>query len=244
MKKESYQNPTSKDSTIWQFGSGNTATPFFDFLQTRPARLQAFSNHMKFKSAHQNWYDTVPLDAILPADFDPEAVLLVDVGGNQGHDLLGFHAAHPAQPGRLILQDLGGPISAIDKQAQQALALASIEPMAHDFFTPQPVVGAKAYYLKMVLHDWPDAQCREILSNLKPALVRGFSKILINEIVVLDQGADAFSTEVDLIMMVFHSSWERREKQWRELVESVGLKVTKMWPCGGVPEKLIEVELA
>lgn len=116
--------------------------------------------------------------------------------------------------------------------------------MSHDFFTPQPVKGAKAYYLKMVLHDWPDAQCREILNNLKPALVPGFSKILINEIVVLDQGADWFSTSVDMLMMIFHSSWERREKQWRELIESVGLKVTRIWPCGGAPEKLIEVELA
>ena len=79
---------------------------------------------------------------------------------------------------------------------------------------------------------------------MKPALTPGYSKILINEIVVLDQGADWFSTSVDLLMMFLHSLWERREKQWRELTESIGLKVTRIWPCGGAPEKLIEVELA
>lgn len=194
---------------------------------------------MKFKSSHQNWYNTITLGEIFPADLDSGEVLMVDVGGNAGHDILGFHRTHPKQPGRLILQDLPGQIQLLDAQA-----LAPIELMCHDFFTPQPVKGAKAYYLKMVLHDWPDAQCREILNNLKPALTPGYSKILINELMVLDQGADSFSTSVDMLMMIFHSSWERQEKQWRELIESVGLKVTRIWPCGGAPEKLIEVELA
>jgi hypothetical protein len=45
-------------------------------------------------------------------------------------------------------------------------------------------------------------------------------------------------------MMICHSSAERREKQWRALIESAGLKVSKIWDCGGAPEKLIEVELA
>ncbi|KAI3395863.1 hypothetical protein diail_800 [Diaporthe ilicicola] len=239
MKKGDYKNPTSKDNTIWKFGTNNDLA-YFTWLQAQGNdRQRAFANHMKFKSIPQNWYDTVTLSEILPADFDPEQILLVDVGGNAGHDLAGFNRAHPKQPGRLILQDLPGQIEPLDKQA-----LDPIELMSHDFFTPQPVKGAKAYYLKMVLHDWPDAQCREILNNLKSALIPGFSKILLNEIVVLDQGADWFSTSVDMLMMVFHSSWERREKQWRELIESAGLRVTRIWPCGGAPEKLIEVELA
>lgn len=164
---------------------------------------------------------------------------MADVGGNAGHDILGFHQAHPMQPGRLILQDLPGQIQPLDTQA-----LAPVELMCHDFSTPQPIKGAKAYYLKMVLHDWPDEQCRAILNNLIPALSPDHSRILINEIVVLDQGADSFSTSVDMLMMLVHSSWERQERQWRELVESVGLRVTRIWPCGGAPEKLIEVELA
>lgn len=39
-----------------------------------------------------------------------------------------------------------------------------------------------------VLHDWPDEQCRKILENLAPAMKRGFSKLLINEIVISDTG--------------------------------------------------------
>jgi hypothetical protein len=35
-----------------------------------------------------------------------DGVLLVDVGGNIGHDIAEFHSKHPEAPGRLILQDL------------------------------------------------------------------------------------------------------------------------------------------
>lgn len=221
-------------------GSGGDKLYFEALFEPgREEQVRAFQNHMKFKSMHQNWYDAVPVHEILPADFDSEKVLLVDVGGNAGHDLVGFHNAYPDQKGRLILQDLPGCIKDLQRDE-----IAPVEPVAHDFFTPQPVEGAKAYYLKMVLHDWPDAQCREILGNIKQALVPGYSKILINEIVILDQTADSFSTAVDIIMMVAHSARERREKEWRDLVESVGLRVVKIWPGGGAPEKLIEVELA
>lgn len=194
---------------------------------------------MKFKTMARKWYETVPVDEIFGTPSDASAVLLVDVGGNTGHDILGFHKAHPNLPGRLILQDLPTTIQSLD-----AAKLEPIEAMAHDFFTPQPVKGAKAYYMKMVLHDWPDVQCREILSNLKPAMDRGYSKILINEIVIPETGAGWFATSVDMLMMTAHSAAERREKGWRDLLESVGLKIVKIWDCGEAPEKLIEVELA
>jgi hypothetical protein len=29
---------------------------------------------------------------------------------------------------------------------------------AHDFFTAQPVKGARAYYFRHVFQDWPDAR--------------------------------------------------------------------------------------
>jgi hypothetical protein len=155
------------------------------------------------------------------------------------YDLAGFHKAHPDIPGRLIVQDLPKAIDEIN-----AAEIAPIEAQAHDFFTPQPVNGAKAYYLKMVLHDWPDDACRDILSQLKQALEPGYSKILINEIVVPEQSAEWYTTGLDLLMMVTHSAIERRERQWKALVESVGLKVIKIWDCGAAPEKILEVELA
>jgi hypothetical protein len=239
-KETGYKNPTDKDKSLFK-KAANTDLHYFEWLFApgNEEQANAFLNHMKFKTMAQKWYETVPVDQLIGTDCKPSDVLLIDVGGSSGQDILGYHKAHPKIPGRLILQDLPSTI-----QTLNAEELKPVELMAHDFFTPQPVKGAKTYYLKMVLHDWPDAQCRDILSNLKPALKPGHSKILINEIVIPDTGADWFSTSVDMLMMVTHSAQERREKDWTTLVESAGLKIAKIWQCGEAPERLIEVELA
>lgn len=89
MKRQNYRNPVNKDDTVWKFGT-STDLPYFTWLQTQgDDRQRAFANHMKFKSIPQNWYDTVTLSEILPAEFDPREVLMVDVGGNSGHDVVG-----------------------------------------------------------------------------------------------------------------------------------------------------------
>jgi hypothetical protein len=239
-KKTGYKNPTDKDVSAFKYAA-NTNLHYFEWLfqPSNAFRAEAFHNHMKFKTMAKKWYETVPIDELFGKLSNESAVLLVDIGGDTGHDILGFHRAYPHQPGRLILQDLPTTIQGLD-----SAKLKPVEAMAHDFFTPQPVRGAKAYYMKMVLHDWPDTQCREILGNIKPAMEQGYSKILINEFVIPDTGADWFSTSVDMLMMVAHSAAERRENDWRVLLESVGLKMVKIWDCDGAPEKLIEVELA
>ncbi|MCJ1311746.1 hypothetical protein MMC25_005419 [Agyrium rufum] len=86
--------------------------------------------------------------------------LLVDVGGGLGHDLVALRKNHPSLHGKLIVQDLPVVINEAKDLPQ------GIEAMAHNFFTTQPVKGAKAYYLRTVLHDWPNKQAREILGNI------------------------------------------------------------------------------
>ena len=89
----------------------------------------------------KKWTDPncVPVREILGQGLksDEDAVLLVDIGGNVGHDLVRFKTQYPDLPGRLILQDLPSVIEA----AKPSLP-AGIETMDHDFFTPQPVQGA------------------------------------------------------------------------------------------------------
>ncbi|KAK4899973.1 hypothetical protein LTR27_002736 [Elasticomyces elasticus] len=235
-----YRNPIDKDDSIWRYASGSELH-YFDwvFKPGNEEEVEAFLNHMKFKTLATKWYEAVPIDQVFGGTCEEDEVLMVDVGGNTGYDILGFHRTHPNVKGRLIVQDLPKSIAAIDKEE-----IKPVEAMEHDFFTPQPVRGAKAYYLKMVLHDWPDSACRDILNNLKSALTPGYSKILINEIVVPDIGANWLETGIDMLMMVTHSSAERTETMWTQLIESVGLKITKVRVCGDAVEKLMEVELA
>lgn len=234
----SFKNPGDKDGTLFKYAF-DTDLDYFEWLYQpgNEEQAKAFRNHMQMKTIGPKWFETVSVEEIL-GKANADEVLLVDIGGGAGHDLQGFHAAHPTMPGRLVLQDKHESIDALD-----ASALAPIEPIGHDFFTPQPIKGARGYYLKMVLHDWPDEQCQQILENIKPALTRGKSKILINEIVVPDTNAGWFETSVDMLMMICHVAHERREKEWTALAERAGLKVTKVWQCGDAAEKLIVVEL-
>lgn len=70
-------------------------------------------------------------------------VLLVDIGGSIGHDLLEFRRKWPDVRGRLVLQDRP---EIIEKAKTMNLG-PRIEPTVHDFFTEQPVKGI-AYRLR------------------------------------------------------------------------------------------------
>jgi hypothetical protein len=65
-----------------------------------------------------------------------DEVLVVDIGGGAGHDLLGFKERHPEVKGRLILEELPYMIDRVVGK------LDGVELVEHDFYTPQPIKGA------------------------------------------------------------------------------------------------------
>lgn len=95
-----------------------------------------------------------------------------------------------------------------------------------------------------ILHDWPDSKAKDILTSLKPSMTKGYSKLLINEIVIPDEGAHWTSTALDMVMMSCFSACERTERDWRALLESVGFRITKVWIYEPGTESLIEAEVA
>jgi hypothetical protein len=52
--------------------------------------------------------------------------------------------------------------------------------IAHDFFTAQPSNTVDVFYLRTILHDWPDAQALQILKQLRLAAAPS-TKLLIAE---------------------------------------------------------------
>ncbi|KXX73761.1 Demethylsterigmatocystin 6-O-methyltransferase [Madurella mycetomatis] len=222
----------------------NTSLNFFEWLQAHPPYGMQFNRHMGgYRQGRPSWMDAdfYPVQERLIADLETaaDAVLLVDIGGGIGHDLDEFRRKHPHAPGRLILQDL--PIV-----IEQAGTLhEKIEPMGYDFHTEQPVVGARAYYMHSILHDWPDEVCASILARVVAAMKPGYSKLLINENVIPSTGADWQTTALDLMVLALVSSRERTESDWRKLLLDAGLRVVKIWGTdkqNGV-ESLIECEL-
>lgn len=106
------------------------------------------------------------------------------------------------------------------------------------------LIGARAYYMHSVLHDWTDEDCKKIMKNIVPAMKRGHSKILINENVIPETNAYWETTSLDIIMMADFASTERTARDWHALVESTGLQITKIWTAQRGVESLIECELA
>ena len=70
----------------------------------------------------------------------------------------------------------------------------------------------------------------------------GYSKILLNELVIPDIGCGVIAAQVDIAMMACCASEERSERQWQNMVGSVGLKIEKIWT--DVPEAQSIIELA
>lgn len=164
-------------------------------------------------------------------------VLLVDVGGNRGADILEFRQNHPDMPGRFILQDLPETIEAVYKTAMKGIEL-----QAYDFFTPQPVKGAKAYFWRWILHDWDDENIRKFLSNTVKAMDKD-SKLLLEELVLPDTGVDMKCSHLDILMMLYHSGMERSLSQWRALMDSCGLQIVKVWDRPDTDPSILECKL-
>ncbi|KAJ5770121.1 uncharacterized protein N7511_002172 [Penicillium nucicola] len=241
LKKNGYKNPSDGKECAFQRGF-QTDLHFFEFMKANPEAASQFNNHMTaYHQGRPSWMDTGFYNVkSLFTNVSQDDVLLVDVGGSMGHDLSEFKRKWPEAPGRLVLQDLPDVIA----QAKTMQLSSSIEAVEHDFFTKQPVKGARAYFMHSVLHDWTDDKCREILTNLVAAMEPGYSKVLINENVIPDTNAYWETTSLDIIMMADFASTERTEGHWHKLVQSAGLKITKIWTAQRGVESLIECELA
>lgn len=74
-------------------------------------------------------------------------------------------------------------------------------------------------------------------------MVPGYSRVLIQEIMIPAQGATSLNTAADFVMMCGLAGRERTEKGFRELVGSVGMNVTGVFTPVPGEESIIEVSL-
>lgn len=97
--------------------------------------------------------------------------------------------------------------------------------------------GARAYYFRHIFHGQPTDSCVNILRQTIAAMRGRYSKILINELVVIPCENENASMRSD---MALHG---RSEAQWRALLGSVGLKIVGIWSAAG-SERVIECVLS
>ena len=104
-------------------------------------------------------------------------------------------------------------------------------------------IGARTYFFHYIIHNWPDPVARTILSNIAAAMKPGYSKIILNELILPARDCPQTSAWADMHMMTGFAALERSEKQWLDLVEGTGLKVVKFWFPEGSIDGVIELML-
>ncbi|MFC3454147.1 methyltransferase [Amycolatopsis speibonae] len=140
---------------------------------------------------------------------------IVDVGGGHGSLLAAILTANPSVRGHLV--DLAPTAAAAEKELREQGLEDRTEVTAGSFFDPLPV-GADAYLLSDILHDWDDEHAHRILARCAEAARPG-GRVLVVE-AVGDLGAQ---TEWDLVMLVLYGGRERRLDELRELAAAHGL---------------------
>ncbi|KAH8689278.1 putative O-methyltransferase [Phaeosphaeriaceae sp. PMI808] len=215
---------------------------FFGRCKANASHQESFSSFMdlwaKQKRSWPQFFDT---DSLLKgADLSDGSAFVVDIGGHHGIDLHRVIDKHPNLPaGSLVLEDLPEVIGPLELTGDK------IKVIEHDLFTPgavQPIRGARAYFMHCVLHDWSDESSIQILKQTAAAMKRGYSKVLINDIVIPTTGATCYQTAMDCLVMQASAN-ERTEAVWKKVIEGAGLKFVKIWPDGRGYESVIEAEL-
>lgn len=226
LKETGYRNITDSSNTPFQ-KAFNTKLRAFDYMSQVPEMFSSLQIVMTaFESS--NWVEGLEVfqQAVNAVQTWPsneaskKRQFLVDVGGGHGHQCVKLLQKYPSLSGRLTLEDLP---EAIEKAPRKE----GISYIAQDFFKPQICHGAKFYYMRRVLHDWPEDECVQILKTLVDVFADD-TKILLDEVVLPDTGAHWQATMADLAMMVAFAGAERTSRAWHRLVAKAGLKISHM----------------
>jgi hypothetical protein len=143
-----------------------------------------------------------------------------DVAGGYGHLMCALLLANPSLRG--IVLDLPEVVEDVHELWATKLGLQQrCKYVAGDMFEAVP--KADAYCLKMILHDWNDAECVKILSNIRKAAT-GPARVFIVEHIVPEPDVPHFSKLFDIHMMCWGTGQERTEAEYVRLLERAGWK--------------------
>ncbi|UNI22032.1 hypothetical protein JDV02_007959 [Purpureocillium takamizusanense] len=177
-----------------------------------------------------------------PCEVSNRRIQLVDVGGGRGtvlKKILDFHE-DALDPAACVLQDRPEVIAL--SRTDNVLP-SEVQRQEHDFMTEQPVKGAKAYFMRMILHDYADEVGIKILSRLAGAMDPD-SRVLICEMVLPSRvgEADFPAAVLDQAVMTMGGK-ERTERGFSQMLEAAGLELVKVWRVPGVPGGCVEGRL-
>ncbi|MCC6466411.1 MAG: hypothetical protein IT463_13815 [Planctomycetes bacterium] len=150
---------------------------------------------------------------------------IVDVGGGHGLLLATLLRAAPASRG--VLFDLPQTVAGAGAFFEEVSSRVDV--VGGDFFKAVPA-GGDCYVLKHILHDWADAQCAQILANLRRAMAPE-GRVLVIETLVPETPGPHHAHLMDLNMLALTpGGCERTEREFAGLFARAGLRLREVVP--------------
>ncbi|QIW97762.1 hypothetical protein AMS68_003280 [Peltaster fructicola] len=156
----------------------DTPDPMFSFMAKHPERYDRFNKGMAGFSKHGGRSVQAVVD-IYPWDKLNQAVV-ADVGGGHGHVAIALAKQYPELS--FVVQDLSVAVDAGARLLAPELK-KRVAYEAHDMFDNQTDKKIGVFFLRHILHDWPDEHAIKILRALIPAMQPG-SRVLIMDLVI------------------------------------------------------------
>ena len=158
-------------------------------------------------------------------DFE-EFSSICDVGGGQGSFLIQLLANYPHIKG--IVADMPGAVVRAEKAIANADLNDRCKAIPFDFLKETPPV-CDAFFLVNVLHDWEDNICWRILKNIS-RVMKPESKLWIVEYLLEPEPGFSVAKLLDIEVLVMGGGRERSIDEYKTLLGSVDLAVSKVIP--------------
>lgn len=158
--------------------------------------------------------------AAIAAAYDWTGVAsVVDVGAGAGALLASIVGENPRVRG--ILFDRPDVLPDADHLLTGRGVRDRCDLVGGTFFEPMQLKG-DVWILSQVLHDWPDAECRTILSRSREQ-IRSGDRLLVIEMVPVPGQPDVGIAMLDIAMMIFGGeARQRTEEEYNELFAAAG----------------------
>ncbi|KAG6844999.1 hypothetical protein H0H87_001771 [Tephrocybe sp. NHM501043] len=232
--------------------------PLFKYFEG--ATPQAAKKGIRFGIGMQGYNEATQATTVLtefPWENFPPGTTVCDVGGGVGNIAMELLKAYPNL--QLKLQDLPDRIHQAETQVwpakyPTAISEKRIEFKAMDFLVDSPIKSCDVYYLKHILHNWPDKECIRILQGIRAVLKpSGRSDVRLDDFVLqhANRREDSASVEapepllpnfglgrirqynIDVgVMMVTLNSRERTLREVVDMANEAGLEFIKLWDVG------------
>jgi predicted O-methyltransferase YrrM len=202
----------------------------FEYLAAHPEKGKEFGEAMTSISGTEN-------PAIADA-YDFRGIrTIVDVGGSHGSLLAAILSRNPGLRG--VVYDRAEVVENArnDVHVRTSGVDGRLDLVAGSFFDEVPA-GADAYVMKYILHDWDDAQSKQILSNCRKAMAKG-GRVLVVDNVIPKGNEPHWGKMLDMNMLVLTPGKERTETEFRELFAAAGLRVARIVPTA-CPLSIVE----